>query len=396
MKLNLQLFAKKATDTVVQDVINGKYGNGDARKKALADAGYDYSEVQSLVNAKLGGSSSTSNTTKPATTTPAATNNGFTYTPYEKSDIVKQAEGAINQHLANKPGEYNSNWQAQLNETLDKILNREKFSYDLNGDALYQQYKDQYTLQGKQASMDVMGQAAAMNGGYGSSYGQTVGHQAYQSYLQKLNDRVPELYQLALNQYNQEGQDLYNQYGLFADRDETDYNRYRDGVSDFYDYLDYLSGEARYQGETEYNRYMDKTNMDYTMYSDAKNDANSLAISMINNGVMPSSEMLAAAGISSADAQAIVNKVKQNEAKAASQNQDNSKKKDEPEYAYDETSAVTSFIARIRTPSEFARGKNSDNTKYKSYKEYVKGMLEKYADELTDDDIATIAARFGL
>ena len=44
---------------------------------------------------------------------------------------------------------YQSPWEDQLKETANKILNREKFSYDLNGDALYKQYKDRYTQQGK-------------------------------------------------------------------------------------------------------------------------------------------------------------------------------------------------------------------------------------------------------
>ena len=33
-----------------QDVMNGKYGNGEDRKKRLAAAGYDYWSVQRLVN----------------------------------------------------------------------------------------------------------------------------------------------------------------------------------------------------------------------------------------------------------------------------------------------------------------------------------------------------------
>ena len=322
MKINLQLFAQSLED-IAKDVIKGKYGNGQARKDALGDK---YAEVQAIVNSMLGSSSSTTSKTPTTstTTTPATTaNNGFTYTPYEKSDVVKQAEAMLEQHKANAPGEYQSNWQAQLNETLDKILNREKFSYDLNGDALYQQYKDQYMLQGQKAMMDTMGQVAAMNGGYGSSYAQTAGQQTYQGYLQQLNDRVPELYQLALNQYNQEGQDLYNQYGLYADKEEQEYGRYRDTVSDYNTELERLINEARYQGETEYNQYMDKTNMDYTMYSDAKEDAFNLATSYIAAGIMPSSNVLAAAGISSTDAQAFVNKVKSDEAKANNQNNNN-------------------------------------------------------------------------
>ena len=51
---------KKVTSAVVNDVINGKYGNGSARKKALEAAGYDYAEIQEAVNKKLNGTSTTS------------------------------------------------------------------------------------------------------------------------------------------------------------------------------------------------------------------------------------------------------------------------------------------------------------------------------------------------
>ena len=209
------------------------------------------------------------------TQTPAQTETkapSFEYEAYTPSDTVTQAEALLQQQLAQKPGAYSSPWQTQLDDAINKILNREKFSYDLNGDALYQQYKDQYTTQGKLASMDVMGQAAAMTGGYGNSYAQSVGQQAYQGYLQQLNDKVPELYQLALDQYNQEGQDLYNQYSLFADRDSTEYGRHRDTVSDYYNDLSYLTEDARYKAEDEYGKWADKVNLDYGMYRDDVTD----------------------------------------------------------------------------------------------------------------------------
>lgn len=190
---------------------------------------------------------------------------------YQKSDAVAQAEALLQQQLANKPGEYQSAWQTQLNDTLQKILNREKFSYDLNGDMLYQQYKDQYTTGGKLAMMDTMGQAAAMNGGYGNSYAQTAGQQAYQSYLQQLNDKVPELYQLALNQYNAEGDELYNQAALMAQQEEQDYGRYRDTVSDYNTELARLTEDARYMSETEYNQALQDFNIKYNSYWDQTN-----------------------------------------------------------------------------------------------------------------------------
>ena len=49
--------AMKTTDELAREVIAGAWGNGDARKKALTEAGYNYSEVQSRVNEILSGKS---------------------------------------------------------------------------------------------------------------------------------------------------------------------------------------------------------------------------------------------------------------------------------------------------------------------------------------------------
>ncbi len=40
----------KNVDEIAREVIDGKWGNGNARKKALTEAGYDYSAVQARVN----------------------------------------------------------------------------------------------------------------------------------------------------------------------------------------------------------------------------------------------------------------------------------------------------------------------------------------------------------
>lgn len=264
--------------------------------------------------------------TAPTTTAPKATAPTTTTTP-KGSEIADKNRQDI---LAANPGAFTyetpqSSYQNQIQEIYNKILNKEPFSYDLNGDALYQQYKDQYMTQGQLASMDVMGQAAAMNGGYGSSYGQTVGHQAYQGYLQQLNDRVPELYQLALSQYNQEYQNLKDLYGITADMDEREYNRAWDTIK-----MDYsLHGDKVTQWQNEVNRadneYWNLYESEYRSERDAITDAETkkkyaydTAMGMLGMGVTPSAEMLTEAGISSADAQAITNKVKENEAKAAS------------------------------------------------------------------------------
>lgn len=46
--------AKKSIDEIAREVISGKWGNGEDRKKRLIAAGYDYSAVQAKVNALIG------------------------------------------------------------------------------------------------------------------------------------------------------------------------------------------------------------------------------------------------------------------------------------------------------------------------------------------------------
>ena len=50
--------AKKSNEEIANEVIAGKWGNGNDRKNRLTEAGYNYSEVQAIVNKKLGTGSS--------------------------------------------------------------------------------------------------------------------------------------------------------------------------------------------------------------------------------------------------------------------------------------------------------------------------------------------------
>lgn len=45
--------AKKSPSVIVQEVINGQWGNGNARKQRLMAAGYNYDEIQKLVNQQV-------------------------------------------------------------------------------------------------------------------------------------------------------------------------------------------------------------------------------------------------------------------------------------------------------------------------------------------------------
>ena len=210
--------------------------------------------------------SSTKSTT--GSTSKSGTDSGFSYGEYQESDAVQQAYALLQQQMANKPGEYTSTWSDQIKSILDQIMNREKFSYDLNSDALYQQYRDQYTQMGKMAMMDTMGQAAAMTGGYGNSYAQSVGQQAYQGYLQQLGEVVPELYGMALDQYTREGQNMLDQYSLLSAQDQQDYGRYQDSVEEYYALLQAAQDQYNTEREYDYSKWVDGRDFAYGQYSD--------------------------------------------------------------------------------------------------------------------------------
>lgn len=158
----------------------------------------------------------------------SATNNNapslnLTYNPYSGTTEGLAKKQAADDALAalNGLGEHKYANEQIYQDWLNKKLNREDFSYDLNADALYNQYRDQYIQQGKLAMEDTMGQAVALTGGYGNSYAATVGNQVYQAYLGKLNDIIPELYQMALQKYTMEGDRIDSNLAALGE----DYNK---------------------------------------------------------------------------------------------------------------------------------------------------------------------------
>lgn len=190
----------------------------------------------------------------------------------------------------------NMDWNAQKADLYRQISDRQPFEFDLDKDALYQQYKDQYTRLGQQAMKDTMGQAAGLTGGYSSSYAQNVGQQAYDDHLTKLNAVVPELYAQARAAYDAEGDDLYRQFQLAAAAADDAYQKERDALAD-----------QRYEDELDWNRDWQQKQWDYNTQQQAQNDARSYAQYLLQMGIMPSDEQLAAAGISPQEAANIRN-----------------------------------------------------------------------------------------
>lgn len=150
---------------------------------------------------------------------------------------------------------YTSKYGTMIEDTMNKILNKEDFKYDFNADPLYQNYKDQYVKLGNEAAQNAAASASALTGGYGNSYAGTAASQANQQYLTQLNDKIPELYNAAMQKYQMETENLYNQFGMLETEEGRQYGMYRDSVSDYYsDLNDLRSGHSTALGQENTDR----------------------------------------------------------------------------------------------------------------------------------------------
>ena len=164
--------------------------------------------------------------------------------------------------------QYVSKYADQINAGLNSIVNREEFSYDPLKDANYQSMAKLYQKQGRQAAQNAMGDAAALNGGYGSSFAVTASQQAQNDYNQMLASQLPALQQAAYDKYL--GQHQLNLTALEALRaaDATDYAQYRDTVADNQwkygaEYQAYRDSVGDTQWKTQYDRSVLESDRSY-------------------------------------------------------------------------------------------------------------------------------------
>lgn len=258
---------------------------------------------------------------------------------YKPSEAVTAAQQNLQQVQAQKPQNYASKYTGALDNILQQIQNPQQFKYEFNADNLFKNYADLYTQKGKQASLDTMGQAAALTGGYGNSYAQAAGNQAYQQYLLSLYDKGMDLYDRAYKAHQDQLANNYNIYNTLYNADQADYGKYRDTVADWQAERDYFTNNYNTERNFDYNTYNDmlnyytnlagtensawmndqqlqeqirQANLDEAYRRDAmaadrasedKKYAYNYAMSILQNGQMPSDDILAAAGLSREDAQ---------------------------------------------------------------------------------------------
>lgn len=209
---------------------------------------------------------------------------------FQVSQAYTDAMNYTNQ-LLQQLGTGKTSYSDQLSQIMSDYANREKFSYDMNTDPLFQQALSSAMASGKTAMSDTMGQAAALTGGYGSSYATNVGANAYNKYIQEAYDQLPQYYQMALDAYNMEGDSMLNQFNMYSQADANEYDRlmnaynanfnnaqtmygneyqaWADSVnnafnyaqmqnSDYWNQMNYDEGVRQYEQNFDYQKYLDQ------------------------------------------------------------------------------------------------------------------------------------------
>ena len=185
------------------------------------------------------------------------------------------------------PGVYKSEYTDRLNKALDTVTN---WKYDPLQDASYLALANVYAARGNIAAKNSMADAAALNGGYGTSNAVSAAQQARNQYNQQLAELIPGLESAAYEKASGTLSALRSAddtaYGRFRDT-ETDkqwqfskeYEAYRDQVAD--DQWKYSQDMSEYQWGTDYNYKIDRDavsdsqwqqNFDYQKQRDAVAD----------------------------------------------------------------------------------------------------------------------------
>lgn len=176
---------------------------------------------------------------------------------YKPSDEVTAALAYRDSVAALEPEAYSSEFEDRLQALYDQIAGREAFDYDPEEDEAYRRFAELYAKRGAAAMEDTLGKAAALTGGYGSSYGQVAGQQAYNGYMQELAALVPELRQAALAEYRMEGQALEEQYDMLTQREKQEYDRWQDTVGQWQKLLAAAQSEYEDAGSRDRKSYQE-------------------------------------------------------------------------------------------------------------------------------------------
>lgn len=167
------------------------------------------------------------------------TDDGIAYMPQTQADRViseyeKKNNIPTNAGVLDDVDERYGSVQA---DALKKVLQRDGFSYNPEDDALYKSYKDQYTRNAEEAFRRILNENnTSVTGATGAVLSEALAAQSQE--LQKLNDKIPELYNDAYNRYLQQDSlnrdDLDIVTKLANDYYNKKYTENRDQIDDTY------------------------------------------------------------------------------------------------------------------------------------------------------------------
>ncbi len=203
---------------------------------------------------------------------------------------------------------YTDPYAERLESALSRLESREPFSYDPESDPVFQSYRDTYRREGDRVAKNTLGEAAALTGGQASTAAVAAASQARDYYNSKAGDVVPELYRLAWQMYQSEQNSLLGEietlaglsgaaYDRQTDRLAQDYAIYKDERDFAYNqYQDVLSREQT-AAQDWYDRTYDYDKLSQSAAQSAEKQAYTRAMAFLNAGVMPTDQMLRAAGL---------------------------------------------------------------------------------------------------
>lgn len=222
---------------------------------------------------------------------------------------------------------YENTFAQQQKDLLDRILNREDFSWSKETDPQWSSYKKSYLREGDRATANALAQASAASGGRPSSHAVNAATQAGDYYATKLNDVIPTLYQQAyeryLDEYNMKLKDL----NTVNQQEQLDYAKYLDRLGQFntdrgfayqnyaddYDRLRSQLADVQGQDQIDYARYLDEASRQQT----AQDSIRSQVDAILAAGGSPSANLVSESGYSSEYVKALEDAYRKQEAEKA-------------------------------------------------------------------------------
>ena len=127
---------------------------------------------------------------KTTPTTKKATTNKSTSVTGSSGKLETTQPEVVPSFTYSAPAAYSSQYAGQIDAALNNVTN---FKYDPLQDASYKALAKVYTANGDRAAKSSMADAAALNGGYGTSYAASAGQQMRNQYNSELASSIPEL-----------------------------------------------------------------------------------------------------------------------------------------------------------------------------------------------------------